>query len=139
MKEARIWRKGNSVVSKTPYNEEFINFAREQKAKWNSSEKTWTFTDLDLESVKAKMKKYFEVVVGKIQLHDEGNFAILREEKHEWQELSKELQNYLLERAKPREKNGKLVISFGMSIGLKINATKTENGFTIDDTAIVNE
>src|SRR3712207_7361635 len=73
MKEARIWRRGSKVVSKTPYNEEFINFAREQKAKWNSSEKTWIFADTDLESVKAEMEKYFDVVVGKIQLHDEGN------------------------------------------------------------------
>ena len=41
--------------------------------------------------------------------------------------------------ARIKQRVAKLLARIGMSIGLKINATKTENGFTIDDTAIVNE
>lgn len=139
MKEARVWRKGNQVISKTAYSEEFVSFARSQKAKWNSNEKTWAFTNTDLDTVKAEMEKYFSVKVGKIQLDDAANFAIIREEKPEWQEISEELQNYLLERAKAKEKDGKLIVSFGMQIGIRVKAVKTENGFIVEDTTIINE
>lgn len=138
----RIWKKGNNkVVTQTPYNEEFVEFARNKKAKWNNSEKLWTFTDIDFEIIKSEMEKYYsEIKIGKVQIDDPFNFDLLREEPHEWQQLSKELQDYFLDRIERIEKKGEeLVIHFHFAIALKINAVKTKEGFTIENTAIMQD
>lgn len=140
MKEAKIWKVGkNKVVTQTPYNEKFVNFARSQQGKWSHREKTWTFTDISFEIMKTELEKHFEAVkIGKIQEFDPFNFDTLREEKHEWQQLSKELQDYFLERVEIlKEFNGNIILGFGFSIALGVNAIKIKNGFKIEDTAIV--
>lgn len=65
MKEFRIYERTRNgekeICTVTPYDINFINFAKENKAKWYAAGKMWIFKSILLDTVKDKVEEIYEV------------------------------------------------------------------------------
>ena len=49
------------ICSITPYDQEFVNYAKANKAKWSAGDKMWIFKGLDASSIKNKIEEIYSV------------------------------------------------------------------------------
>ena len=65
MTEFRVYERTRNgekeICTVTPYNTEFISFAKENKAKWYAAGKMWIFRNIQLDVVKDKVEEIYEV------------------------------------------------------------------------------
>lgn len=65
MKEFRVYERTRNgekeICTVTPYDINFINFAKENKAKWYAAGKMWIFKSIPLDTVKDKVEEIYEV------------------------------------------------------------------------------
>lgn len=65
MTEFRVYERTRNgekeICTVTPYNTEFISFAKENKAKWYAAGKMWIFRNIQLDIVKDKVEEIYEV------------------------------------------------------------------------------
>ena len=65
MTEFRVYERTRNgekeICTVTPYNTDFISFAKENKAKWYVAGKMWIFKNIQLDIVKDKVEEIYEV------------------------------------------------------------------------------
>ena len=127
-KIVKVFKRNNKVVTETPYNSKFVEFARESKAKWNSNEKTWTFKK-ELNEIREKVIEIYSdflIIDGKYDrdvIYDD-----LIENKATWGECSTNLKEALLK----GNKKSKFIIEDG-KLWYKWSSLCFKQGFKIDD------
>ncbi len=132
----KVFKKDKKVITETAYNKDFVEFAREKKAKWDG--KYWNFSEKFEKEVIEKLKEiYGEVKNGKYDT--DVIYDRLIDEKATWGECTNELKEVFLKGNKKNKftlKNGKLWYKWTLlcfTEGFKIN----ENGnIEIKDSAV---
>lgn len=125
----RVFKRNGKVFTETKYNNDFVEFARSKKAKWNGN--YWAFNEEFEIEVTAKVKEiYGEFKTGK---YDRSvAFQNLIDDKATWGEIPIELQEVMLKgngKNKFVEKNGKL--------WYKWSALAFESGYRLNEDGIV--
>lgn len=134
--KVRVFKKERKVFTETKYNNDFVEFARSKKAKWDG--KYWAFNEEIETEVIAKVKEIY----GKFEnakYDSDVAFQTLIDDKATWGEIPVELQATLLkgnEKNKFTERKGKLWYKWSalaFESGYKINEDGTVE---IDDDAV---
>ena len=62
----RVFKRNDEIITVTGYNEKFVEFAREKKAKWDKYKKSWRFEQKLEKEVIEKVKEIYGEIVNSI-------------------------------------------------------------------------
>ena len=113
----RVFKRNDEIITVTGYNEKFVEFAREKKAKWDKYKKSWSF-DQNLE--KEVIEKVKEIYGGKIitSVYDDTNriqvyFDLQNGLKAKFSDFDKKMQDFFrTEGFRFCEREGKVFLYF---------------------------
>lgn len=125
----RVFKKDGKVMTETKYNKEFVEFAREKKAKWDG--KYWSFSEEFENEVIEKVEKVYGEAK-KTKYDSDVAFQTLIDDKATWGEIPKELQEKML------KGNGtnQFILEDG-KLWYEWSALAFENGYKINEDGTV--
>ena len=132
----RVFKRDGKVFTETAYNKEFVEFAREKKAKWDG--KYWAFNEGFENEVIAKVEKIYGEAK-KDKYDSDVAFDTLIRDKATWGEIPKELQEKMLKgngKNKFMERNGKLWYKWSALAFESGYSIKEDGTVEIDDNAV---